>query len=435
MMENTRLSVNGCVLITAFLSLCLLCVNDPVAITDNPVISAVTITIYEKDGKKPAAGATVKIFDAAAIAKQPAATFTTDDSGRFSAVHLPDGEYNIWAEKMSFILFQGPVLVTPTHTTLHDDTLECPSELTVRVGIVPGHDPRTVTMRIAGSDKQFSGTDAKGRLTLPGLAGGTYSCLFECSLPDYLPATETLSIKACTVDSLGDTIRFTYTGIPIVSDIRTQQDTLSGTITVSWAKTSYTDFQDYLLYKNNCTDTVVSKTPFYATPDTFFVDSVYCSLFADTLDTIKRCQTYRIAVRNNRQETGPTWYSVKRPFVPKAYVHTFFSNKIRNKKSGNTGFSINDSIVFSLTASNRTRPLRTLIWYDPVKRDTIMERSYTDKRALSISDSLCYAFSTPGSNFLLAIVADDAGTEWCDTLRIYIANVPKVSYAGGGNGP
>ena len=104
----------------------------------------------------------------------PLSTYTTDNQGRFEIVDLPEGIYNLLAEKGSFILFQDSLLVTSTYTTLRDDTLECPSTLSGIVTIEPNHDPQSVTILLPGTGRWPVAADSLGRFTLTGLASGSW---------------------------------------------------------------------------------------------------------------------------------------------------------------------------------------------------------------------------------------------------------------------
>ena len=59
--------------------------------------------------------------------------------------------------------------------------------------------------------------------------------LVTTTVPGYLTVEKQVQLRAMAVDTLRDTIRPGYTGFPAVRGIRISQDTVSGTIALSWA--------------------------------------------------------------------------------------------------------------------------------------------------------------------------------------------------------
>ncbi len=417
--------MNKFVLIIVTGMLVLFCANDRVIMEG--VVPTVIATIYEPDGTTPAPGVTINIFDAD---DKAAAVYCTDYSGRYSIADLPDGEYRIRAEKDTFVLFLDSVLKAPTRTTLRDGTLECPSSLHGSVGVQSNHDPRTVTILAACSDKPFTVIDEEGTFTLTGLARGTYSLLLTSTLPGYIATERTVTIACCSHDTIHDALQLIYTGIPVVSGVRVIQDTLSGAITVSWEKTSYKKIQDYMLYRDIGVNSKFSKEFFSATGDTFFIDSIYVPIIIDPLDTAVRLLEYRIAIRNKLQEIGPVTNAVEMPFAPKARAATFFTHHVRHALLGCDSASIGDTVELIMAARNMTRPLRTLVWYDLAKKDAIATLIARDTMGNNLTDTIRRSFDSVGTNRLLARVIDNSGTEWFDTIPVKIVKDPPQAFAG-----
>ncbi len=396
-----------------------------------PRISAV---IYEPDGTTGADGAVVKIFDACDTGGEPLIVTITDEEGRYYLDELADGVYNFWAEKDSFVLLQDSVPVSSMQTTLKDDTLECPSTLTGIVALEDFHDTRSVTIRIAGFDKPVIIADAAGTFTLTGLAEGTWPLQLRSTIPDYLPTSAAVNISACSNDTIDDTLRLYYTGIPVVGGITYEQDTLTGTIRLSWEKPAYKMVRDYLIYIASCSEIVFSKEPTFITEDTFYIDSIFAALPFDPLDTTQRCLTYRIAIRNTMQKIGATCFQVEVPYAPKASVATFFTHEVHYENDTINSASLHDTVTISLAARSRTRALHRLYWYDPAKKDTVAERTVDDTLAKEFIDTLRYAFDSLGTNRLVAIAVDDAGIRWSDTVSVKIVNDTLSAYAGNDTG-
>jgi hypothetical protein len=415
--------VNGRLLLVTAAALLLACNR-----LSGPAASAKSAIIYLQDGQR-ATHAVVKIFEAGSVDGKPIAVYITDDKGGFSIENLPTGVYNLWAEKDSASLFQDSVIVATAQTTLRSDTLECASSLTGRVGLKLEHDPRTVTVRLVGTDRAFDIADLHGAFTLTGLASGVYSLLLTSTIPEYVPTVKTLSVAGCSHDTLGGTLRLAVSGIPLVEDIRIVQDTATGEIKISWKKTHHRDFMDYLIFREYCDARDFLHEPLYVTDDTFFIDSIYVSLPPDTADTAGRCLRYWIAVRNNESQIGPAYAYAGVRFAPKAYVMAIPYHRVWNEALPQyDSASINDMLVISLNARSRTRPLRSVTWYDPEKKDTLSVMDNRDKTAQGISDTIRYMFGAIGMRHVVAMVTDNAGSTWNDTIPVHIvADIPVAS--------
>jgi hypothetical protein len=376
-------------------------------------------TIYEPGGEIPAAKAIVKVFNGGG---EPVAVYSTDENGRYSLTGLSEGMYTIWAEKDSFVLLQSSVVVTAAQTTLQDDTLECPSTLTGIVGLQNYHDPRSVTVQVKGIDRLPVFADGEGKFTVTGLASGTWTISFQSTILEYLPTDQKVEIPVCSNATITDTFRLYFSGIPIVSGIKFSQDTLEGTMKLSWKKPPYKIIRDYLIFRDSCKGIVYSKEPASITEDTMCIDSIYFPLVADSLDTVERCLLYRIAIRNTVPVIGAFCSSMEVPFAPKSSATTFFAHRVGYASDTNVSASINDTVTVFLTAKNRTRPLRRLYWYDPIKHDTIATREAIDAHPKNFIDSIRYAFHATGIQRLVAIVIDDAGVKWFDTVSVNIVS-------------
>ncbi len=181
--------------------------------TNDETIVRTGAIIYEQDGITPAKGATVKVFKSDATNGKYIVLQTTDINGRFSLQDLEPGMFNIWVEKDSMVAFQDSICISTSSTSLHNDTLDCPSSLTGFTSLQPLYDPRSVTIQVIGTDKYLNHIDSTGHFTLKDMAGGTYSLLLISDLPDYTPTTYQVNVNNCTNDTLKDTIRVIDSGM------------------------------------------------------------------------------------------------------------------------------------------------------------------------------------------------------------------------------
>jgi alpha-tubulin suppressor-like RCC1 family protein len=373
-------------------------------------------TFYEAGGGHPAGSAVVRVFDAAHGGGDSVHVFVTDENGRLSLKGLAEGIYAVWAQKDSFVLFQDSVVVTSLQTTLRDDTLEPPATVSGIVGLQNYHDPRSVTVQVAGIDKPAVFADGGGRFTLTGMAGGNWKLVFRSSIFEYLPTEKTINLAPASGDTIDDTIRLYFSGIPVVSGITFSQDTLKGLMRLSWRKPAYKIIRDYLIYRDSCSGASFSKTPASITEDTTCVDSIYFSLKADSLDTAQRCLVYRIAIRNTVPLVGAFCSSMQIPFAPKSSATTFFSHRVRYVDDTARCASVHDTVTIFLAAKNRSRWLRSLVWIDQADGDTVSTKRGDAGMPPGFADTLHHAFNDTGTNRLVAIVTDGAGAEWRDTV-------------------
>jgi alpha-tubulin suppressor-like RCC1 family protein len=418
--------------------------------------------VYEYGGKTPAAGALVKFIESGDTGIRPFAVCTTDGQGRYSTGSLRSGKYNVVAERQSFSFFQGEVILSPQLTTLRDDTLEPSSSIFGVAAVQYPWDPRTITIRIVGTDKLYAIYDESGHFILSGLPAGTWNLLVKSILPGYLPFTRTVSVGIGATDTLADTLRFFCADIPFVGGIRICQDTLAGLVKLSWDRTAHRDFLDYVVYRASCSDVKFSDYPTFVAADTFFTDSI--PIFPagaagrrnldrrildslklldplnaiDSMDTVPLCLRYRVAIRNWEQRIGPTKGYAQIPFARKAVVSTFFSHSITYPAAPDSlvsasSASINDTVTIALTAKNPTRPLSGVRWYDPLRKDTVGRMSARQPFINELRDTIRYAFNaseTGGRNRLIAVVTDAGGDRWFDTVVVAIVRDFPVVNAG-----
>jgi alpha-tubulin suppressor-like RCC1 family protein len=411
--------------------MCLLCSKNTGTNSQNTGLSA---TLFEPGGKTFAEGVFVKIYKSHSADEKPFLISVTDEKGRFSIKELPDGMYSIFAQKDSLVMFQDSVAVTSRRGNLLNDTLEYPSTILGVVGVEPVHDPNTVTIRVAGTGKTIEVSNTDGTFTITGMPSGASFLILESRIPGYVQTEKEIRIPAHCRDTIHDTLRVSYSGIPFVSGMRLSQDIFSGTIRVSWKKTQCVDFKDYVVYDDPCTAMTLLPEPSHSSIDTFLIDSMFSLLYANLYDTLPRCLKYRVAVRTLAQQVGITTGYTEFQFLPKVYVWTFFTKNALYEGNTFDSVSIDDTIVFSITAKNRTRPLRKLVWHDPQKPDGYIPALMRDTTKKALSDSLRYAFHDTGYHELRAIVTDSAGVDWWDHFFVRTVIDTLAAMAGSDTG-
>jgi alpha-tubulin suppressor-like RCC1 family protein len=266
------------------------------------------------------------------------------------------------------------------------------------------------------------------------LAQGNYTLRVSSTIPEYIQIDRSIYVSACSHTILPDTIRLRSLGVPIVSGIQVFEDTAVGTIKLIWEKTSHRDMLDYLLYREQCEAKDFVHEPLRVTHDTFSIDSIYVPLPADLSDTVERCLRYWIAVRTNGQEIGTAYKYTEWRLAPKSYIMTSLSHGMKNFLRECDSASANDTIFASVKAWNRTRPLRSVCWFDPEKKDTVSRTRLHDRLHREIKDTIRYSFQSLGVHHLVAIAEDYAGNIKTETVPIKIVPDIPVADAGGDTG-
>jgi len=392
--------------------------------SNNVTVTKAIATVYKPDGKTPAVGATVKIFKTDVVNGQYDSKQITDANGHYSITGLSAGTYNILAQKDSLVTFQDSAFISENETTLRSDTLECPSTVTGFIGIQPNHDPRTVTIQVVGMDKYFNNVDDSGKFVMKGMASGKYSLLTKSTLQDYTPTTQEISVNPCSNDSLKDTLKLIYTGIPVVTRLAIAYDTLNGVVRLSWPKSAYRDLLSYAIFKDYYDSVNLSISPIANRTDTIFYDTIFKNRLAagafSFTDTNKYHFTYRVALRNSAGDIGKTFRYIDIVAASPIKVQTTFEfSKTQIAKGFKTDTaSINDSLLYRVEVANPTRRLKTLSWLTGAGE--MIRTKNLDSSAMAGSDSMFYIWNSLGQKRLICKVVDQANTEWVKYVDILI---------------
>jgi hypothetical protein len=298
------------VLIFLALILFVRCTQKIAGTTDETLGGNKTAAIYYAGGA-PAPGVTVKVFDVIDTSRVPVAQAVTDSAGHYALGQVAKGTYNIWAEQDTLVAVQDSVFISPNSNTIQHDTLHTSGSITAIIGMQPNDDPRSAYVQILGSDRFSRNIDADGFFTISGLATGSYSLRISTTLPNYTPTFFTVSAISGHADTLKDTLKLVYTGIPVVTGLSASYDTVNGIAHLTWNSTSFRDFQDYLVFRDPCDSIQPSILPIKSLTDTIFSDTIFKKKlpqgqysFSDTNDY---CLKYRVCIRNNSNIQGLTY--------------------------------------------------------------------------------------------------------------------------------
>ena len=177
--------------------------------TDTGIVGKVTYV-----AGKAAPDAQVKLFITRDTSRTALSQISTDNGGSFTFDSLAPGSYNVWIESTdSQVAFIDSVYVPENTEVRRDAVLGKSGSVTAIVGLQTGDDPRSVFVQALGTQK-YSNVDSAGVFTIPGLAEGDYTLRLVSTIQGYTPTFKTITITSGIDDTLKDTIKLIYTGIP-----------------------------------------------------------------------------------------------------------------------------------------------------------------------------------------------------------------------------
>lgn len=245
--------------------------------TGNPVISGKLLT----DDGKPAVGAVVRFIPVSQTLmpgnKKAAGgeyTCVTDENGMYGFDSLPDTLYNVFGEGQGDMSFRDSVIIEKKDSTrIPTDTLKAPGSIYGIVRLQPEHSSRTVLILLPGTSTFVIPGDSIGHFAIPRMARGTYPARILTTLDDYKPKDTAFTIRCGMSDTLKDTLRLEYTGIPVVTGVKAVLDSLRINVIVSWNRIDTALVAGYNVYRGTI-DSTFGTIPINKTlvKDTFYVD-------------------------------------------------------------------------------------------------------------------------------------------------------------------
>jgi hypothetical protein len=392
--------------------------------------------LYLADGK-PAAHARIRLYpvdylpDPGALRKRaeaasPAYSTFTDDRGRYFIDSLPAGEYNILGDRDGERSLRDSVYLSRSPQTLPPDTLDETGSIAGVVALQPNHDLRTVTLQLLGTN-EYANADRQGRFTFGNLAEGRYRLRVTTTEEGYTPLFAGLVVGSGSRDTLADTLRPDFTGIPVVMGVRAVFDTVSGVARLSWHAVDYPRISRYQVFRDLAGSQVLTSVSIGSTRDTVFADTLFRNGspglgWPD--DTAFRVE-YRVRVVNLSDVPGPTFGAVEVAVAPPRSVTTALSLRLSD---GTQEASLGDSLVLIGGFDNPTRGQRELRWYALPER-TLLRTAVVEGR--SGTDTLrILAPREPGRMELALEATDEAGTIWQRLQGISIVADAPEAFAG-----
>jgi hypothetical protein len=407
--------------------LLLSCQKDPPtaggSVEENEILAG---TIVLADGT-PVAGARVRLYAVnfepaptgapkAGLAKTArtdsvAVSVQTDENGRYRIDSIARGEYNILGGSADGkVCYRDSVFLGAGSPVKVTDTLRASGTLAGVVGLQPNHDPRSVTVEILWT-YVFADVGSDGKFLLTGLADGRYTARIWTTEANYKPLLTTLRIRTGMADVLPDTLRLLYLGIPVVTGLKVEYDTLAGAAKVSWNKADYGDFNAYVVFRNTKNYQVPETVPLGATQDTFWIDTLYkgaardSGLESNALPAAEQYE-YSVRIRNRALDEGKFFGSASLAAVPPSWAETYIGFRFVNADDLDT--SLRDSVKVIVLFRNRTRSVQNITWRREGLNAPLRETAFTDGRK-SGEDTLTLSGFDLGGNPIYCQALDDGG--------------------------
>jgi hypothetical protein len=242
----------------------------------------------------------------------------TNAEGTFAVRIAVPGLYNIAVAKDDLRSFRDSVSLTGEGQDLGADTLGFPGSLTGRIALQPQHDPRTATVQVLGTTL-FVNVGADGSFRLGDLGAGQYRLKLSSIAAGYAPLFNEFSIRIGRNDTLADTLRPFYSGIPVVLGLKAAAAP-RGVINLAWHKSSFAKLDYYLVYRDLASAILPSTEPIAKTRDTAFADTLY-SLTPKPgqfpyLDSAAYAFHYRVKILDQSDSTGPSFGGADAVTIP-----------------------------------------------------------------------------------------------------------------------
>src|SRR5690606_5717309 len=131
----------------------------------------------------------------------------------------------------------------------------------------PGDFTAAATVQLLGT-QAYANVDDDGFFTLPPLAPGEYRAAINVALPNYSVLFASVSVRSGGIDTLADTLRPRYLGIPQVTGLQAEFDTLAQQVRLTWSKTRFVNWKEYLVFRDPKGAVLKSIVPLSAVEDT-----------------------------------------------------------------------------------------------------------------------------------------------------------------------
>lgn len=251
----------------------------------------------------PIEGVNIEFIPTDYIPQQKSGQFihrTSNESGEFSFIGIPDGAYNLMYTKGGELAFRESLSVVngKLGSTIVDTLLPFGSVYGV-VQLHENHNSGNVFILLRGTNRFCTPLDSTGQFTVDSLAEGEYRITFIADYDYYAQYDTTIIITSSLMDTLKDTITLEYLGIetPIISSMEYDPALLHGT--VRWNAVESSSLAGYQVFRKAAHRDSTPISIAYLVQDTFFVDS------CNNTTVLEGCKySYQVSCINNEQMSG-----------------------------------------------------------------------------------------------------------------------------------
>lgn len=385
-------------------------------IVDNEVRTGI---LYLADGN-PAPNARVRVYpvnhqpDTSAAAGQAAYVTATDAQGRYS-VKVAKGEFNILGDKDGSYAFQDSVFFGGGNGTLAPDTLSRPGSVAGVIALQPNHNPISCLVQFLGTHA-FANVDANGRFRVPDLAAGDYTVRVATTIPEYTPLFLHVRVRSGRDDTLPDTLRLPYIGIPVVTGLKAVYDTADAVVNLSWDPVAYRDFSEYLIYRDPQGVLAPAVRPIGSSTAPVFADTLLgdAAGFLDPADRNTLPFEYRVRVRNKSDQVGLSYGRIPVQAVGPGHARPWDSLELRAFRWDSAKKA--DRVVVLARLRSPKGGLKSIRWSIVPGDSLIATRALGG--AMQAEDSVAFDWRAEGSFGVLIRVEDLAGKGITDTLHV-----------------
>lgn len=275
------------------------------------------------DGQK-ASNATVTVFPAGGIDTLPTMVAYTNSKGEVKLSSLPRGYYSLLvSDKSGHASFVDSVYSDGANVNLPSDTLRPTGSIKGRIKVQVQDDPRIAWVALVGEGNFHTIDNDSGTFVLTGIAAGKHTLVSRTDFSEYTSTFRTASVFPDSVTDLG-TIELVYSGMPIVTGIVGEWDSLGGIVDVKWDASTSTKVKGYRVYRSTSNDPLgETLLGFVDSGTTTFSDTVFRKnpmdwsskgLIVDT--TYVR---YRVTTIGQNSAEGDKWNAwadtLRRPYM------------------------------------------------------------------------------------------------------------------------
>ncbi len=163
-------------------------------------------------------------------------SLVTDKKGRYPlSESMKNSRLELTAEKNGQKAFHDSLYFKMENEVVSIDTLKTPGSIMGKIQLRPNDDPRTCLILFDQLQWSYFLTDSSGNFVLKDLAEGKYNVRILSTLDGYSPIDTMFKIKSGSVDTLKNSIRLSYSGLPQIDTISVTYNKFTRRAHIKWS--------------------------------------------------------------------------------------------------------------------------------------------------------------------------------------------------------